>query len=279
MENTGNITAAKMMLQRAAKLLEKNSLNCGSIPPDDEVYALIQQLSVHQIELEMINDELQSAKDDFENISKKYIELYDFAPVGYFSINKEGQIVDLNLSAARLLGKERSRLQNSNFSFFVSDNTKLIFNLFIDGIFSSNSKESCEVILTANKNLPVQVYLTGIVSENREECYLTAIDITENKQAEEELIKARELAEESDRLKSAFLANMSNEISMQMKGILDFSELLKEPDISGEQQQHYISIIEKSGTRMLNFINDITSISKVQSGQIKVSISETDINQ
>jgi PAS domain S-box-containing protein len=279
MDNTNSITAAKMMLERAAKLLKKNSLNCGSIPPDDEVYALIQQLSVHQIELEMINDELQSAKDDLERISKKYVELYDFAPIGYFSINKEGQIVDLNLSAASLLGKERSRLKNSNFGFFVSESSKPIFNLFIEKAFSCNSKESCEVILTTNENLPVHVYLTGIVSENREECYLTAIDITEPKHSEEELIKARELAEESDRLKSAFLANMTHKIKTQMKDILVTSELLKAPDLSGEQQQYYIRLIENSGNHMLDFIKDIISKSKVESGQMDGSISETDINQ
>jgi PAS domain S-box-containing protein len=257
MDNTNSITAAKMMLQRAAKLLEKNSLNCGSIPPDDEVYALIQQLSVHQIELEMINDELQSAKDDFENISKKYVELYDFAPTGYFSINKEGQIVDLNLSTESILGKERSRLKNSNFGFFVSDSTKPIFNLFIERVFNGNSKESCEVILTVNENLPIQVYLTGIVSENREECYLTAIDITERKQTKEELIKVREETEESDRLKSAFLTYISHEVKTKMKDILVCSELLKAPDLTGEQQQYYISLIEKIGNRMLDFMSDM----------------------
>ncbi|MDP2337069.1 MAG: response regulator, partial [Bacteroidota bacterium] len=94
-----------------------------------------------------------------------------------------------------------------------------------------------------------------------------------------ELIIAKEHAEESDRLKSAFLANMSHEIRTPMNGILGFAELLKDPDLTGENQQGYISIIEKSGARMLNIINDIISISKIESGQIGVSISETNINE
>ena len=93
-----------------------------------------------------------------------------------------------------------------------------------------------------------------------------------------QLLKAKEIAEESDRLKSAFLANMSHEIRTPMNGILGFAELLKEPDLSGDEQQEYISIIQKSGARMLNIINDIVSISKVESGQMEVSISATDIN-
>ena len=105
------------------------------------------------------------------------------------------------------------------------------------------------------------------------------LDITERKQFELELIKAKEKAEESDRLKSAFLANMSHEIRTPMNGILGFAELLKEPQLTGEEQQEYISIIGKSGKRMLNIINDIVSISKIESGQMEVSVSETNINE
>ncbi len=94
-----------------------------------------------------------------------------------------------------------------------------------------------------------------------------------------ELVIAKEHAEQSDRLKSAFLANMSHEIRTPMNGILGFSELLKEPNLSGEEQQEYIKIIEKSGARMLNIINDIVDISKIEAGLMKVDIKETNINE
>ncbi|MEI7982005.1 MAG: PAS domain S-box protein [Bacteroidota bacterium] len=113
--------------------------------------------------------------------------------------------------------------------------------------------------------------ITGIVGVSH--------DITERKQAEQELRKAKEQAEESDRLKSAFLANMSHEIRTPMNGILGFARLLKEPKLSGEEQQEYIRIIETSGARMLSIINDIISISKVESGQMDITLSETDINK
>jgi signal transduction histidine kinase len=105
----------------------------------------------------------------------------------------------------------------------------------------------------------------------------TVQDINERKQEEEELMKAKERAEESDRLKSAFLANMSHEIRTPMNGILGFADLLKEPMLTGEEQQEYIQIIEKSGNRMLNIINDIINISKIESGQMELSFSDTNI--
>jgi len=94
-----------------------------------------------------------------------------------------------------------------------------------------------------------------------------------------ELVLAKEDAEKSDRLKSAFLANMSHEIRTPMNGILGFAELLKEPRLTGEEQLEFISIIEKSGARMLNIINDLIDISKVEAGEMKANISKTNINE
>jgi signal transduction histidine kinase len=103
--------------------------------------------------------------------------------------------------------------------------------------------------------------------------------VIERKKMIQDLVAAKEKAEESDRLKSAFLANMSHEIRTPMNGILGFAELLKEPILSGEEQHLVIDIIEKSGQRMLNIINDLISISKIESGQMEVNLSETNINE
>ncbi len=106
---------------------------------------------------------------------------------------------------------------------------------------------------------------------------LSFVDISDRKRAEEELIRAKEKAVESDRLKSAFLANMSHEIRTPMNGILGFADLLKEPGLSGDEQQRYITIIEKSGQRMLNIINDIIDISKIEAGLMTLKMAESNI--
>jgi hypothetical protein len=116
--------------------------------------------------------------------------------------------------------------------------------------------------------------LADLIAANEELAYQNL----EKEKRAAELIVAKERAEESENLKSAFLANMSHEIRTPMNGIIGFSDLLKTPNLSGEKQQKYLEIIEKSGARMLNIINDIVEISKIESGLMKVYIKETAIN-
>ncbi len=99
------------------------------------------------------------------------------------------------------------------------------------------------------------------------------------KKESQDLLIAKHKAEESDRLKSAFLANMSHEIRTPMNGILGFSSLLSSPGLAQEDQQAYISIIQKSGDRMLNIIDEIMDISKIESGLMTMSIKEININE
>ncbi len=98
-------------------------------------------------------------------------------------------------------------------------------------------------------------------------------------QVESDLIKAKEKAEESDRLKSAFLTNMSHEIRTPMNGIVGFAELLKMPGLSGDEQQEYIDYITKSSDRMLSIIDDLVDISKIEAGLVKVDHDQSNINE
>ncbi len=240
---------------------------------------LIHALEVHQIELELQNEELKLAKEKAELAEKKYTELYDFAPSGYITLTQEGKILGLNKSAENMLEKDCSHLIESSFGFFVSQDTRAVYNRFLQKIFKNKLKETCELRLETGNNSIKYVHVNGIISNIDKKCLVTLVDITKRKQTENDLIKAKERAEENERLESAFLANMSHEIRTPMNGILGFTELLKTLQPESEEQQNYIAIIEKSGVRMLNILNDIISISKIESHQIEVLVSDTNVNE
>ena len=240
---------------------------------------LIHELEVHRIELEMQNEELKLAKEKAELAEKKYTELYDWAPSGLLSLTETGEITDLNFSAVRLLGKEYDELIKSSFGFYVSSDTRADFNTFLQKIYYSKIKQTCELKLAVAHNTIKYVLVNGITSKIDKKCLISLADISKHKYLEGELIKAREKAEENDRLKSAFLANMSHEIRTPMNGILGFTDLLKNMKLNVESQREYLGIIEKSGIRMLNILNDIISISKIESHQMEISISDTNVNE
>lgn len=104
-------------------------------------------------------------------------------------------------------------------------------------------------------------------------------DISERFLSQRELIKAKEKAEENNRLKTAFLANLSHEIRTPLNSILGFAEMLNEPDISHEEIKEYASFIDKGGKRMLNIINDLIDISKIESGLVEIFISKFNLNE
>ncbi|MFN8239419.1 MAG: PAS domain S-box protein [Bacteroidales bacterium] len=104
----------------------------------------------------------------------------------------------------------------------------------------------------------------------------TLVNVLERIDNEKKLVIAKEKAEESDRLKTAFLTNMSHEIRTPMNGIIGFLELLKEPDLSEENKTEYIGIVTQSGNRLLNTLNDIIEISKIEAGELNTYISEVD---
>ncbi|MEI6755010.1 MAG: PAS domain-containing protein [Paludibacter sp.] len=162
---------------------------------------LIHELQVYQIELEMQNEELKTAHDQAYEAIQKYVELYDFAPSGYLSLSKEGDIIELNLSAANMLGKERIHLKNTPFGFHISHDSLKAFNLLLNRSFMLNEKESCELLLlhkTSTIEKLMFVYVEAKLSKDNTKCMITMIDISERKKLEIELNKTIKLLQEQN---------------------------------------------------------------------------------
>src|SRR4030042_759408 len=118
----------------------------------EEMQRLLHKLQVHQFELEIQNEQLQQTRHEVEAGLERYTNLYDFAPTGYFTLERDGAIRPLNLTGARLLGGERSSLVNRRFGLFVSETDRPAFHAFLKKGFESQAKESCEGALLKEGN-------------------------------------------------------------------------------------------------------------------------------
>jgi PAS domain-containing protein len=171
-------TNAEMLRRKAEEKLTENQKKSDKLNTESDVKKLVHELQVHQIELEMQNEELRQAYETAEAALKKYTMLFDLAPVGYFSLNAEGTINELNFTGADILKERRFSLIGSNFKLFVSEASRPVFNNFFRKVFTGNSKETCEVLLGHEKEPLCYVYMEGVVAEVEQLCLLSVIDIS-----------------------------------------------------------------------------------------------------
>ena len=201
-----------ILRQKAEEILRNTPIIVDTLCLQGETLKLIHELDVHQIELEMQNEELRNAKEQIEIAAEKYIDLYDFAPSGYFTLSKNGEIHKLNFKAADMLGKDRSHLLKSRFGFFVTHESKSIFSSFLDRIFDSKAKETCEITLSVNPEKPIHLLLNGTTINENGHCFITAVDISKLKQTEIALKKSELLLHSSiDSQKDTFIFSIDTD--------------------------------------------------------------------
>ena len=179
--------------RRAEERLEAKT---GTAPPPnvtgEETLRLHHELQVHQVELEMQNAELRHTRDELESALEQYTDLYDFAPVSYFTLDHKGTINRVNLTGAVLVGVERSRLVGRTFGVLITDDTRPDFTVFLGKVFMDPGKVTCEVALLQEKNTPLYAQVEGVSAASGQECRIALIDITEHKRAEEVLRESEE---------------------------------------------------------------------------------------
>ena len=170
----------------------------GGPRPEADTKRLVHELQVHQVELEMQNAELKEARDRMELFLEKYTDLYDFAPVGYFSLDELGEILEVNLTGAALLGVGRARLIGQRLPRFMPPASQTVFRAFLDRVFAGVGKQVCEAPLLKEKGGAFWANFHGAsalsVSSPRKWCRVAVSDITFLKQAEEAQHRVEALA-------------------------------------------------------------------------------------
>jgi diguanylate cyclase (GGDEF)-like protein/PAS domain S-box-containing protein len=173
------------------KLMEREKRSARSTASELDTSRLIHELEVHQIELEIQNEQLRQTQAELESTLSLYAELYAFAPVGYFTLTRDGTIRRANLTGAKLLNMGISELIRRRFEVFVETESQRTFREFLTRIFLSEKKEACEVLLETNdRTAQLWVYIEAVTNQTsleQEICYAIVSDITERKRAEEEL--------------------------------------------------------------------------------------------
>ena len=165
------------------------SVTADALP---ESARLVRELQVHQVELEMQNEELQQIRADLEESLSRYTNLYESAPVGYLTLGRDGTIRQVNLTGARLLGLERTRLVGARLGILLAAESRSAFNAFLARVLGNESKEVCEVVLHPEEAPSLALELTGTAGGDGQECRVVASDITQRTRAAEALRLAHE---------------------------------------------------------------------------------------
>ncbi len=188
-------TEGAELRRRAEEFLRAKATGAPVSRTVNEMQRILHELEVHQIELEMQNAELQQARNEAEAALEKYSDLYDFAPVGYFTLDRDGVIRGVNLTGATLLGIEHSLLIGRRFGLFVADDARTLFSEFLGKVFTSPAKEACEVALLSDVGQQLFAQIEAVASTSFTECYVAVIDLSAHREAERLLKSERRLAE------------------------------------------------------------------------------------
>jgi len=249
--------------------------------------ALLHELQVHQIELEHQNEELRRALLEAEEARSKYLDLFDFAPIGYFMFDRHGVIQEVNLTASAMLGVPRERLTGRRFPVFVTPECRSHFAALLKRIFDSGEKRVMELTLLRPDGTPFWVQLEGTALDQggfpARLCRMAMMDITVQKQVQQEVLslnqslearveqrsaKVRELSDELER----FTYDVATDLQGPLRHIQSFAALLGEQaGEQGEPGQRYITNIQHSAARMQSLIAALLDFSRASRMRMRLT--------
>jgi PAS domain S-box-containing protein len=239
-----SVAAAELRRRAETRLRERQRTQrseAGDPRSATDTRRLLHELQVHQVELEMQNAELQEARDRMEVLLEKYTDLYEFAPVGYFSLDEQGRILEVNLTGAALLGVERSRLINRRFQQSVVPTSRPIFLAFLEQVFTGAGKQVCEATLLNEDGAAFWAELQAVWAASlrgtRKWCRVAVSDITPRKRAEEAQRRTEALTVTNQELRREIVRRQAVEEALKQSEQHQ-SQLLEQSRHMQEQLRH-----------------------------------------
>jgi signal transduction histidine kinase/CheY-like chemotaxis protein len=270
--SSGDDVGRRALRRRAEERLRARSA-APRVEATEDVLRLIHELQVHQIELELQNEELRRVRDELEASVTRYSELYDFAPVGYITLDARSTMLEMNLVASTLLGKDRARLIGQRFAQWVTPATRPALERLL-ATLQREERASCDLAITGAKG---QIYLhvdavpeaPARAAEWR--CRAALTDVTE--------VKAAAQLRESDRRKSAFLAVLSHELRNPLAPIANAIHLLERVPPGSEQAVPARAIIERQTSQLTRLVDDLLDLTRIERGKVELKPEVVDLRE
>ena len=259
----------------------------------EDTKQLLHELRVHQIELEIQNEELRRTQHELIDSRTRYFDLYNLAPVGYLTLSEHGLIQEANLAAATMLGMVRGALVKQPISRIILREDQDIYYLHRKQLITTGEPQACELRMVKRDGTAFWVHLVSTTEPNSTSSgqgadgtpmiRVVLNDITERKLGEEALLEANHQlkeqtvlahemavkAEEANAAKSQFLANMSHELRTPMTGVLGMLDLVLLGNLEAEQRE-FIETAHTSARSLVRILNDILDLTKIEAGKLSL---------
>jgi len=264
--------------ERKLKTMPAVSEDLSKMSPQD-LAKMIHELRVHQIELKMQNEELRRIQEELQKVRDRYLHLFDFAPVGYFSVDEKGTVVAANLTAATLLGIQRASLVGRSFSRFILRADQDVYYLQRKRLLETGNMQPFELRLVKDDGSHFDASLECLFVEDGgqdfEQIRIAVSDISARKQAaEKEKLAQLQLAEQLVETKqineelSQFAYAVTHDLKAPLRAIANYSDFLYEDlaDILTGDQKEYLKGLKQAASQGHALIDDLLSFSRI--GQV-----------
>ncbi|AFL74509.1 PAS domain-containing hybrid sensor histidine kinase/response regulator [Thiocystis violascens] len=249
----------------------------------DEIGRMLQDLNVHQIELEMQNEELRRTQEALELSRARYFELYDLAPVGYVTITEQGAIREANLAASKLLGIPRGNLVNRPLSGFILPEDQDNFFRCRRHLFATGDWQACDLRLRRGGGLPFPAHLEFALGKDGDagatHCLVILSDLSERKRTEAAQL-AEAIQREENRRKDQFLALLGHELRNPLAPIRHVAEVLRlAPTHAPAMIAQASDILTRQVAHLVRLVDDLLDISRIGRGKMEMDRRPCDLRE
>jgi len=268
--------------RRAEQQFEVQHASTSEVSPQ-ELRRLLAELQIQRIALDLQNEELQRARREIDAWRRRYTDLCDTAPIGYFTLGRDGLILEANPAGAGLLGLERGRLAGRRLAEFIAPDSRGRFVALLDAVFDGADRQVEDIWIQPSGRDPIPVRTEGIVAEPRRTCRIALVDLTDRQRAEAEMARrireqeARMAAEQASAAKDRFLAVLSHELRTPLTPVLAAISMLQKREDLAADVHDTLDMARRNLELEARLIDDLLDLARISKGRMELHRSPVDV--